>query len=197
MCICIGNIFYCFLFSSCWKKPWSHRGCMNLWNNRKFIWNSRWGSGSFKQQKCVQKNQSVHVCITVCVCVWFASLSYHYTQRSLKSFRTHSPKATKSSQPSSRRWRRYLNPCSNHEISYFRFICSWGWTPLHWVHWVVKLVLQLLSSDWRKLQCLKERTLSFRWLRRLRSWRRRRPCTGPDGRAVIKPCWRWLRRCWI
>lgn len=42
-----------------------------------------------------------------------ASFSYHYTQKSLKSFRTRSPKATRCSRPSSKRWRRYLNrlPC--------------------------------------------------------------------------------------
>lgn len=35
-----------------------------------------------------------------------------------------------------------------------------------------------------------------RWLKRSRSWRRRRPCTACGGRAATKRCWRWPRR-WL
>lgn len=34
----------------------------------------------------------------------------------------------------------------------------------------------------------------FRWLRRSKSWRRRRPCIDPDGRAATRLCWTWQRR---
>lgn len=36
--------------------------------------------------------------------------------------------------------------------------------------------------------------LCYRWLKRSKSWRRRRPCIGSGGREATRLFWRWQRR---